>query len=1265
MIFACVFGGFLAGAKEAHAVTRTIEQQINIIDQTYTNGSAVYNPTDNSLGLIRWDSAKYNGDTVYFEAVLESDPGPTGECSNTYAAFFASNGTQVSGSEVSEGGLGYTRVRSAALTLGTLPNLESGIDYTVRVRCSDIWGTSAHIRAARLIVVQSADPSITDTQTQIEVGNNQSTAGTTYADLTDKKIYRYTSANWDSAPTVNFEASLKASTGEGTPTDTGPNNPATGAQDTTVGAIVWGSYTNSFSDNATYDSLDLDKGEISYYNKATNFSFSGIPADATIKGIKVEVNGYVSNTFMDDYSVKIVKGGTVAGTDQASATDWPTTDDGTYRSYGGATSLWGTTWLPSDINANSGFGVAFAFINNKTGLSVIYTAFIDHIRITVTYAPAVASTAYAALYTTGGTLVDGSEVSLSSVVWTRVRTASPITLADATDYVLRIKASSGGTASIANAKIILDQTAAGGIDAIETVQQYNNTAATQSGTTYTSKDYDNSFNKSNFAGGTFAAYFETTIKTGIFDGATYYAQLDQTLGEQTGADTSYTRKISADLWSSLPASATDIDVQIKNTGPALTYSATSRLIIKVSGLAPAGGGGGDATLTQRAYVFQNDSGNTPDTNTNRNTGIAYPVQKGERFAVRFQVDNTGDGATTTQFHVQYDHNDGVWKSVTSGEIALSLGISGSNGDALTAETSQCVAGSSFVNGKWHENTATSLGVVLNTSECTELAFIFSTATAVPRTTYRFRLVTATSYVPFASVATPSIVLVTFSERKHSKTGAGAELAAVPTVSDDLSYYLDDTGYAAVAANDGVYDTATSSGSNVPVSLFKFRNPYANATESFTVHWDGQSNVAPSTPRAVFLEIWNNDSNAWLELASNNSADANTDFSFDTVTSGSALFDASFFTYVRVRQAAGAEALRTDFISLTWRLSGPGVDRQDIISDSRPGVGANHTISFAINSGFDASELLELDWPSDFAFPSDLDCGDADVATGTQFYLATTSTDCLATATNWGAIFISDTRIFRLTAPSDPGTYIATGTIMTFTIGLNASAQQTGTTQIVNPSTVGTYTLDVGGPVGMGRMLVAIIEGQTVEVTIAESLTVTVTGIAGASCSADDGASVTPVDATDTAIPFGNISPNTFYIACQDVAIATNAGGGYSATCQEESPLKTSGGTIIPDTVCDAGGCTESAGASWTNASNNGFGHTCRNQVNNDCASAYSNGVSFRQFANISGGEAAQAFMASSTTASATGRVKFRLSRGSTQAAGAYRTVVTYIITPTY
>jgi hypothetical protein len=168
------------------------------------------------------------------------------------------------------------------------------------------------------------------------------------------------------------------------------------------------------------------------------------------------------------------------------------------------------------------------------------------------------------------------------------------------------------------------------------------------------------------------------------------------------------------------------------------------------------------------------------------------------------------------------------------------------------------------------------------------------------------------------------------------------------------------------------------------------------------------------------------------------------------------------------------------------------------------------------------------------------------------------------------------------------------------------------------------------------------------------------------CTADDGATVNTVTSTATSVPFGIISPNTFYQGCQDLIVSTNAGNGYSVTVQESFAMKTANGQFtIPDTTCDAGGCTESAAAAWANATKNGLGHTCANQLNHDCNAAYSSGTLFRQAADLSAGETAQAVMSSSTAATATGRMKYRLSAGSAQAAGNYTTVITYIITGTY
>jgi hypothetical protein len=287
----------------------------------------------------------------------------------------------------------------------------------------------------------------------------------------------------------------------------------------------------------------------------------------------------------------------------------------------------------------------------------------------------------------------------------------------------------------------------------------------------------------------------------------------------------------------------------------------------------------------------------------------------------------------------------------------------------------------------------------------------------------------------------------------------------------------------------------------------------------------------------------------------------------------------------------------------------------------------------------------------------------------------TASSYKATATGDGTAWIMMMVTFRaaggstltLTPPSGTGVYVPTSTQVTIKIGSNATVGQQGGHWITNPSTGGVYTISVGGTFGgSGNMLVSINAGVSVQATVAESLSLSVSSIGALSCTADDGATITAIGTAATSVPFGTISANSFYQGCQDLVVSTNAGNGYSVTVQESSAMRTVDGRLsIPDTTCDGGTCTESVAAAWTNATKNGLGHTCFNQLNHDCNAAYSSGTNFRQAANLSAGETAQSVMSSSTAATATGRVKYRLSAGSAQPAGTYTTIISYTIYATY
>lgn len=155
----------------------------------------------------------------------------------------------------------------------------------------------------------------------------------------------------------------------------GPNSGATFADDATVGTIANVNPGNAaVSDNA-YVTATLLLGQVSHYLKVTGFGFT-VPADATITGILVEIERSATvSVSITDSSVKLVKGGTIGGTDKATGTNWPTSD--AYASYGADGDLWGQTLTPVDVNA-SNFGVAIA-TTAVAGAGIQ----IDHIRITV------------------------------------------------------------------------------------------------------------------------------------------------------------------------------------------------------------------------------------------------------------------------------------------------------------------------------------------------------------------------------------------------------------------------------------------------------------------------------------------------------------------------------------------------------------------------------------------------------------------------------------------------------------------------------------------------------------------------------------------------------------------------------------------------------------------------------------------------------------------------------------------------------------------
>lgn len=357
------------------------------------------------------------------------------------------------------------------------------------------------------------------------------------------------------------------------------------------------------------------------------------------------------------------------------------------------------------------------------------------------------------------------------------------------------------------------------------------------------------------------------------------------------------------------------------------------------------------------------------------------------------------------------------------------------------------------------------------------------------------------------------------------------------------------------------------------------------------------------------------------------------------------------------------------------------DKSDVLTDSRPTVAANHTITFTLQNTWDAGETLTLTFNSNFDTSgfANTDPLDYDIEDDGSPITITAAGGCAADNIDITSI-ASDVFTFTLCAGS---TSIASSSVIEIEIGTHATTGGTGNTQITNPSKVaaaGTadiYTTTLGGTSGTtGDILVAVQDGVTLSATVDETLTFTVAGTTTGTCTVAGGTEI-DTSGDPTTIPFGTISSDAFNDACQQLTIGTNASGGYSTTVQTTS-LPTSGGDTIAKGNCE-GACSDSAEAVWdTAASFNGYGY-CMDDTTGDGAATADAGWStngcqattssqfFKTIANAGAAETAVSVMASasSTTNNDVALIGYRLNVGSGQAAGSYQTVIVYITTPTF
>ena len=384
-------------------------------------------------------------------------------------------------------------------------------------------------------------------------------------------------------------------------------------------------------------------------------------------------------------------------------------------------------------------------------------------------------------------------------------------------------------------------------------------------------------------------------------------------------------------------------------------------------------------------------------------------------------------------------------------------------------------------------------------------------------------------------------------------------------------------------------------------------------------------------------------------------------------------------------------------------AGVPTGRRDTLSTSAESTASNHTIQFTLPAGevWAAGETVILNFDDEFNTTGFVitDPLDYDITVAGTEELVVAGTTCGAQDAIEVNTVNTTTDTFTFTAC---GSYTAeaAASIVIIEIGTNATSPTQGDTQITNPPKTGntecTNNATVGGAAiceivisgtamgsapNSGSALVAIVEGVAVSVTVAETMTFAIDNQDAANCTGDSGTPTIRDINSDPSnqVRFGTIiADNSYFVACQNLQVTTNASNGYSVTAQENRSLQMTGSIEISDTDCDdqttcASGVAE--GGTWaeTDGDDLGFGYACQDVgVSTDCYWATGPFTStHRRFActgaaadcTPDNGQAAATVMTNNGAVNGNvGKIHYKLSVGVAQTTGEYSNTVTYIAT---
>ena len=494
-----------------------------------------------------------------------------------------------------------------------------------------------------------------------------------------------------------------------------------------------------------------------------------------------------------------------------------------------------------------------------------------------------AGTGYASLFNTAGAEVSGAEVTTTATSATRVRSSA---ISPTTDtYTERLKASSGQTTTKYSSRIIVIQEAAEITDT-ETQIKLTTYERTSTSTSYELLGINYGYFNYNSTkwDGSLSVYFEGTLKTSA--GTGYLALRDLTAGgevsnsEITTTSTSYSRVRSSAL--SLTSGRLHVPV-IKNSGAGTTTVSDARIIVQQTG-----------TISKtEAWLLINFGTHSIVSSSYVRSGhlINYTSANWSASSIAWYHDGQvySDGSNT--------HYSDIYKvtdasALSGSEISSSAtGSANVRSSALTMPSDQdletrgkSTGGSTFY--QMNQFLVVEIGWI-NISPSASLS---PSSSASPSVSPSASLSPSASVSPSASLSPSSSLSASTSPSASASASQSpsnsispsisgsytlmsrGEYQSLPSNTNDLTTMYSEAEEVVVESQNNEYVEQTGSGKYL---IHQFKTFIGN--ESYAaIEVELKSDLAPKYS-PVYLQVFNQNSNQWETIDSDDESDANINF----------------------------------------------------------------------------------------------------------------------------------------------------------------------------------------------------------------------------------------------------------------------------------------------------------------------------------------------------------------------------------------------------